>query len=297
MRLVDRVAQEPIAPRLRSAALPAPRAALLDLVADAGLRYILDEAASAACGTLLRAESDLFDLSSPLLRLPAELFWIELFLEEDETRAAGAAPARLGMLVDAEPDGRRGTIHHVWEDAVTGFQLVPAHIRFDLDAPPRPVPGRSYSLRHAALPHISALLAHAVMEVHEPAPPQSPLPSREYLAESLWFGLPAVLAFAALLNSPEIVETRGSDLSRLNAARLKRGRPPLLDHVEVRLNLGEAARSDGQIGGVRSPPRLHFVRGHLVRRKGKTFWRSSHLRGDGPNPIVQKTISVTARRR
>jgi len=66
-------------------------------------------------------------------------------------------------------------------------------------------------------------------------------------------------------------------------------------HVEVRLVLGEEPRYAGSAAAHhRTPPRLHFVRGHMVHRSGKTFWRASHLRGDTSKAVLQKTVRVTA---
>jgi hypothetical protein len=84
-------------------------------------------------------------------------------------------------------------------------------------------------------------------------------------------------------------------LERLNQARLKAGRAPLLEHTEVSAPLLPEYRASGGRGGpehVRRGPRLHHVRGHLVRRGSQLFWRVPHLRGSAHAGVV-RTRTVT----
>jgi hypothetical protein len=69
----------------------------------------------------------------------------------------------------------------------------------------------------------------------------------------------------------------------------------LLDHIEVSLDLRprNVERRSGNGISERAPPRLHYVRGHLVQRAGKSFWRSPHLRGDDTRSILSRTVHVT----
>jgi hypothetical protein len=263
----------------------------------ASVRYVLDLPASNACGELIRSGEGLFEADNPLFRMPAETFWVELF----EERAPGAfgANRRLGYLVQAAADGRSGTITPFAETNTGLCRRLPCQMIFDLRQPmTRPTGG--HSLRNPELPHLADLLEHCILYPDReglkdlrPGSDASATVLAE-LAQGTWYALPLLFAFVALLNSPQVVDTRASDLARLNRERIKRGRQPLLDHVEVRLSLGDgtgAGRSDG-IG--RTVPRLHFVRGHVVHRDGKTFWRQAHLRGDSHKAIVSKTVRVTA---
>lgn len=63
-------------------------------------------------------------------------------------------------------------------------------------------------------------------------------------------------------------------------------------HIEVNAcleGLGEAERTGtGPIG--RRSPRLHHVRGHLVRRDNKVFWRIPHLRGNASRGVVRSRM-------
>jgi len=62
------------------------------------------------------------------------------------------------------------------------------------------------------------------------------------------------------------------------------------------MRLGYDRYSDGakQDDAERPTPRLHFVRGYIVRRSGQTFWRTSHLRGDAAKPVISRTIRFNA---
>jgi hypothetical protein len=45
---------------------------------------------------------------------------------------------------------------------------------------------------------------------------------------------------------------------------------------------------------VRHPPRLHHVRGHIVRREDRIFWRKPHLRGDASQGQVRsRTVCLS----
>jgi hypothetical protein len=105
--------------------------------------------------------------------------------------------------------------------------------------------------------------------------------------------VPLFAAFCLLLSSKRALRLEPVDRSRLNAARERRGKRPLLDHVELTMNLvGSKGAGHGDAEG-RSSPRLHFVRGHLVRRGDAVYWRSSHMRGNAAvGSINSRTISL-----
>ena len=70
-------------------------------------------------------------------------------------------------------------------------------------------------------------------------------------------------------------------LERLNKARARSGKAALLEQIEVSAPLLPEYKSGGSSGSEtsRRSRRLHHVRGHLVRRGSKLFWRVPHLRG------------------
>jgi len=302
MLLADRVAQSAIEAEALAGASTIFDADLLASMQMANPRYVLDEHAAGACTELIRSADGLFDPASELLRLPSESFWLEM---RQEASSAGERPdgGRIGVLVQAERNGRSGFIRHFASKPNGVCEEYPVWTEFDFDHPPQ-LSDRSFRLAHGELDHLAGLLDHAVVHLdrHWASSPTASgaaegCSPQQIFAEAVWFDLPLISAFAALLNSPDIVATRKSDLHRLNRARARRSRPPLLDHLEVRLVLGEEPRYGGATAHAhRTPPRLHFVRGHMVHRSGKTFWRASHLRGDTTKAVLQKTVKVTAAR-
>jgi hypothetical protein len=93
--------------------------------------------------------------------------------------------------------------------------------------------------------------------------------------------IPVLLAFFLLLNTRPSLPRRPLMLERLNMARAKSGKAALLEQVEVFAPLLPEFKSylSGGSGAARRSCRLHHVRGHLVRRGGKLFWRVPHMRG------------------
>jgi hypothetical protein len=85
----------------------------------------------------------------------------------------------------------------------------------------------------------------------------------------------------------------------INRKRLANRRAPLLDHIEVNASLDAVSTGDSAgEGGGRQSPRLHHVRGHLVRREDRVFWRVSHLRGSGVRGTVRsRTVCLAFSRR
>lgn len=309
MRLLDRVVASP--PKIEAAAHDGRIHVLTGVGAqahalrDCPLRFMLDREASHQCFELIRSAKELFEADSTLLRLPAESFWIEWFAEAAERGGPGGG--RLGAFVNASADGRRGSITGYYETSGGQADLVVASAEFDLDKDLRQEAAdpRRVSFRHRDLRHLDDLLRHSVLRLdatwvpflraHPPARFQELLVR---LTDAAWYYVPFVLAFSAMLNSREVLERVPSNLHRLNEARARRGRTPLLEHINVKLRLGAAAGGSGLLtsGTPRAAPRLHYVRGHLVRRSGSSFWRSAHLRGDAERPILTKTISVVGQK-
>lgn len=307
MRLVDQIVCAPTEVMARDSKGSKHRlpgvGAKATLIEQCFLRYIVDRAASQECLDLMRSDVGLLTAENVLLRMPAEQLWIEWVVE---AATPTAAEHRVGALVESDTSGRRGTVTTFWRDRFGRADVCVAEIEFDLDhelslTPNSPTVRR---LRHSSLPHLDRLFRHTLLRVglawsrfmkaNNSAGYQKNLSE---LAELTWFAFPFVLAFATLVNEERTFEQRGSDLSRLNLARLKRGRRPLLDHIDISMELGAVqGQGIGLSGGGRRKARHHLVRGHMVMRGGKAFWRSTHLRGDRTRPITQKTVYVKGAR-
>lgn len=297
MRLIDRVVNASAKIELSDCSgarhIVTGVGAKANAIGDCDLRYILDPLASNECMNLVfHASNGLFEPANPLLRLPAQTFWLEWF-------GPSAHRPKIGMLVEAWEGGRRGLLTGFFQDEWGNADKIGARIEFDLDQPGAMLAGRK--MRHATCAHLSGLLACARLQIDPDwdrffRTRGGDLYDRALidLAEHSWYLLPAACAFAAMLNSRDVLIETMSDLDRLNAARIRRGHRPLLDHIEVSIRLDDAVRasSAGHVERIKSSPRLHYVRGHFVNRAGKKFWRSSHLRGDAERPILGKTVRV-----
>jgi hypothetical protein len=106
--------------------------------------------------------------------------------------------------------------------------------------------------------------------------------------------IPVLLAFFLLLATRPGLPRRPLMLERLNKARAKSGKASLLEQIEVFAPFLPAYKSDGfnGSGASRQLRRLHHVRGHLVRRGSKLFWRVPHLRGSArAGTIRSRTVT------
>jgi hypothetical protein len=308
MRLIDRFAA---APRVIDVRDPAGTVHRLpgtgyrnDTLASCPLRYILDESASNACHSLAMQGDYLLQLCPDALRLPAPTFWIEWIANPPISEEPGT---RIGALVETDESGREGFVTPFFDGPDGQIRMVPGRIEFDLDNELTAEPGSidSFRIMHASLGSAEQLLRHAIFQhqqawasFHRASSQSVVAKARVEMAETSWLLLPLTLAFAALLNSGGALRERASDFSRLNAKRSRSGKSELLEHIEVRMSLGQSLyqASDRKAAGSRSQPRHHPVRGHLVHRAGRIFWRKAHVRGDLSRAILSRTVNVAGQR-
>jgi hypothetical protein len=105
-----------------------------------------------------------------------------------------------------------------------------------------------------------------------------------------------LMAFFLLLGSRNLLPHQEVHHERLNRARLRAGKPPLLEHVEVAapLDVPPASPLSRPGDSFRSSPRLHHVRGHIVRRGTAVFWRCPHWRGSARfGQVHSRTVMLT----
>ena len=280
-------------------------AAYSEAIKRCPLRYVLGDEVGRICESLLMTDAGMLDPANALLRLPAEHFWLEWTREGSLPEAEERGRQRVGCLVESTADGRSGSIHSFWIDEAGKAQAAQVYLEFDLDNLPVVSGSEGCQARHDR-PEFQVLLNHVTVRV-EPdwAPYAASLTQAQRnlffsaCTARIWFDLPFAFAFAALLGFGSYVTTTHSRLDKLNRCRLMRGRPALLDHVETRLCLGDQSREQQHNVGneVRAAPRLHVVRGHMVRRQDTTYWRMTHLRGDPAAIQAIKTGLVTVLRR
>lgn len=299
MRLIDRVVNAPAIAELTDSTGRVHYApgvgAKAEAIRSCGLRYILDKTASQECMTLVSgANNGLFDPQSPLLRMPSDQFWMEWFGD-------AVAQPKVGLLVESDATGRCGSLTGYFQDEQGRADKVGLHVEFDLAQAATDRDSTALVLRHERYQHLNGLLSCATLRV-EPLWEAFFIARDGHLGAQLladlgtncWYFLPVACAFAAMINSDGVLREAPSQLERLNRARRRRGVPALLDHIEVSMQLGQRSGPSGSgISGRRKrAPRLHHVRGHFVRRAGKTFWRSPHLRGDAEAPAIRRTVKV-----
>jgi hypothetical protein len=271
------------------------------------IRFVLQDAVFAACHELLSDLPDMLDPFDPLTRFPGESLWIEWM---EPLQCSGTGTMRAGCLVECDETGRRGSLRQFWHQPEYGVVPAQGHLVFDfVGRNVDPALGGN-GIKINALGEASrfgALFEHCCFV---PAPEWIDYDQKSGVVgdaaidftlrrlQSVAPSLLLALAFAKLLGLRNCIDHRPVDQTSLNKNRIRRGAPELLDHIEAHLDVGhnKASGSRGARDQNRSAPRLHLVRGHLVARAGKLFWRKQHARGHLQNsPVLSRTTTVTLR--
>ncbi|HEY2464469.1 MAG TPA: hypothetical protein VGI32_10450 [Steroidobacteraceae bacterium] len=286
-------------------------------------RYSLSDGLVGLCTALAYSKGARTLACADLLHVPAERLWIEWCEAPwiNELNRYGFRPSaegvngigRRGAFIESSPQGRRGLIKTFWANGPHEVDVLASSMEtyFDFDtengedplAPDRQnrssigvferAAGNADILRRC----FRFRYERSWQDYYE----QAQLPATQYdsiarhALGTIAIDIPVILAFLLLLATRPGLPRRPLMLERLNQARLKAGRAPLLSHIEVSSPLLPEYRACGGGSGqdhVRRGPRLHHVRGHLVRRGGQLFWRVPHLRGNARSGVV-RTRTVT----
>jgi hypothetical protein len=307
MRLLDLIAQERSIP-IRSddgRALPTAERFRSDICA-CRLRYVLSDELVRCATQLAYAGGRQLGSCLDLIRVPAHTVWVE-WTEAPRRQALNGIPElevrsrdgaqRAGALVKAARDCRSGHIRTFWSMHDDLAYLSPIVTDFNLDDAPcahRPNGSTAWrgdvllKMEHEAA--IDELLAHLRYHFDDEwaayylARCQSADIKQQVLRASLAgvaFDAPMLMAFFLMLGTTKALPRHIVGHERLNRARQQVGKPPLLEHIEIAAPLQTSSASGPAAGGgsPRSHPRLHRVRGHIVRRGATVYWRSPHLRG------------------
>jgi hypothetical protein len=329
MRLADHIAQSRLPLYVRSA--QSQQTLRLNGVADYSdevlrcpTRYVLSDDLTRLCTALAYSRGASSLACADLLHIPAECVWVEWCEApwHEELKRYGFAPVndaigrsgRRGALIRSSPQGRHGHIKTFWSRGQNEFDVVASSMEayFDFDTPegeaPDPPDGEATSvftvfddaLRRADILRRcfrfrferswSAYYAQAGL-----SPTQQDAILRHALG-TIAIDIPVLLTFLVLLMTRPGIPRRPLQLERLNRARSKAGKQPLLPHVEVFSPLSPDYLPCVQQapGAARRAPRLHHVRGHLVRRGSQVSWRVPHLRGSARAGIVRsRTVTWT----
>ena len=220
-----------------------------------------------------------------LLRSPAPRLWIEWC--EDR---------RIGLLVGSDDSGRCGTIEVFWEQSEGEPVLAQATLAFGFDGnvPPLPPATREFGLRaneHPLAEHLRFRFASPWVDHLQRSGAANARLAFVRIAAEVLRDAAMLFAFSPLLLHRPEIEAAPVTMAQVNRARLRHGRSPLLDHLDVSLTLDGRRRPGHMHRESCRPARLHFVRGHMVHRADKTFWRRSHLRGESLS-VVSRTVHV-----
>lgn len=296
-------------------------------VADCPLRFVIADDLTRACSELAFAEGDRLAGCLDLLRIPAPSLWVEWsdtvhqqVISQCGTVAKPDPDAfgrQVGVLLQATPEGRSGMARTFWSapTAAGGSEALlsplETHINFDANFEPVATVGGMLRGHYASLTDADAGVADLLervrfrfdeswlkyYDVAAPDPQSQESVARSSLA-SVACDIPMLMAFFLLLSANGA--TRGVSIHRdlLNRKRQAHARPALLDHIEVHASLPEhsaGSQYSAEPGSqTRRAPRLHHVRGHLVRREDRVFWRTPHLRGSARQGVVRsRTVCLS----
>ncbi len=329
MRLADRIAQCRTPFVVQSATTHATTrlngaADFAKDLAQCPIRYVLSDELTRLCAALAYSKGARHLACADLLRVPAERVWVEWcesawlaelerygFRHEDKKTANAA---RRGAWIRSSSDGRRGSIRTFWSIGETDLDLLASSMEayFDLDTeegedpdPPdaevRPalcvsdsanggtdILRRCFRFRYERT--WAGYYRHAMLDSE-----REKAVARHALG-TIAADIPVLLAFFLLLSTRTGLPQRMPALDRLNRSRGRAGKAPLLDHIEVLspVLLGSSPASRGGAVMARRGPRLHHVRGHLVRRGSQLFWRVPHLRGNARSGVIRaRTVTWT----
>lgn len=277
-------------------------------VARCPLRYVLSDELVRLCVQLAYSQSAQLCDCLDLLHFPAERLWIEWNEQARGEQLAQVLPRcvragdrqllRGGMLLSADAGGRAASLRTFWLSGAQPGEAVLSAVEtlIDLDgAPSAAAPaalfeGGAVQVGDPEDAHIDALLACArfrldpAWKLYYDATAHS-LPMRaQVLARSLTvaFDVPVLLALLLMMSMRAGLPQTPVCCARLNLKRARLGRPALLEHIEVSCPVFEL-QARGRVSdpgtALRLAPRLHHVRGHLVRRHNTVFWRRPHMRG------------------
>ncbi len=331
MRLLDRVANATGSFRL---ALTGAANTVFDVtaagqyaasVAHCPLRFVLGDDLTRASAQLAFADGARLAGCLDLLRVPATRLWVEWNDDVHQSvihetgsatdHDAGALGRTVGVLLRGTSDGLSAVARTFWADAGANdaeVTISPIETHIDLRSRfaesfdvQQVLSGGLAKISDTRDPAISALLECVRFRFDDEwaayyrAAASDPETRSQVVRGSLAAVArdpPLLLAFFLLLSANNATRSMPISRSVINRKRRARGRASLLDHIEVHASLDfhPPASDRDAPGPTRRPPRLHHVRGHLVRRDNRIFWRTQHLRGSASQGSVRsRTVCLS----
>ena len=285
-------------------------------------RYVLSDELTSLCTAIAYSKGARTLACADLLHVPAERVWVEWTeapWRNELTRYGFKNPldsvcsgGRRGAFIQSTPQGRHGLLRTFWADGESELNVLSSSMEayFDFDTPAGEEPGvigrqQRYSIcvSDSAIGDADILrrcfrfgFERSWKDYYERAQLTSVQATAltHHALGTIAIDIPVLLAFFLLLAARPGLPRRPLMLERLNKARARSGKAALLEQIEVFAPLLPEYKSECN-GGSRASrrlPRLHHVRGHLVRRGSKIFWRVPHLRGSARAGSV-RTRTVT----
>jgi len=327
MRLADRIAQcqSPLVvenTKDGSVTYLNSAAAFAKDIERCATRYVLSDELTRLCTALAYSKGARTLACTDLLHVPAERMWVEWTEApwRNELASYGFRSAsnsvfsgRRGIFIQSDRGGRQGLMRTFWTRGESALEVqassMEAHFDFDTqegDDPATSAPQKrpSYCVSDNAagkgdiLRRCFRFLFERSWQDYYNGGQLTAVQSAavsHYALGSVAVDIPVVLAFFLLLSTRPNLPRRPLMLERLNRARSKSGKAPLLDQIEVFSPLPEYRPSNDGFSGIgRRASRLHHVRGHLVRRGSQIFWRVPHLRGRARSGVIHsRTVTWT----
>jgi hypothetical protein len=236
-----------------------------------------------------------------LCRFPFPLTWLEW-----SRAASGLKGGREGALVDVDPDSlQHGDITVAWDNNVSPIMLrfdwragiapfYRADIRAMSDTQIRDKIGDQVSTRAAMIEEQEREkfeLNLDMVALFEALGRASN--AKEYLdvAVECLHGQSGFIRAALLLINTKNLTTSEPYVasSKLQRARQRSGKAPILDYTKVTIKLSKAlAARAGDAADPKNPMRLHLVRGHFKIRKSGVFWWSPFQRGSAAHGVIAR---------
>lgn len=278
----------------------------------AAQKFVLDKSlAEVAAGMHVDSLKNII----PSCRAPFTDTWIEVldadrWTIKEKLEPGKLKPFRVGILLQSDPQDRLRFIAHLFWSFAAQKQEVSTTI-FSLIGDLSDDPARLNAMRSMRAvyklpsnwfddhvcwypsPWCATFAARAMMQLpNDEARKKFSLDQMyDWLGElGFWWKV------LALLNTRNAAEARDVDLSGLNKARARQGRPTFCEHKILRLRLpgiSEQKRS-GLSPAQKAHIRGHFVRGHFKQRKTGLYWWSDFFRGD-PTRVLRKTYQMESR--
>jgi hypothetical protein len=298
-------------------------------IAACPLRFVLGDDLTQASADLAFADGARLVGCLDLLRMPAPHLWFEWNDEVHkrvihDTRAAtqfdsASSGRKVGIFLHASADGLTAVGRTFWADAGeaehANVTLSPLETHFDLRGEfagakrTQDVLSGGFldatdsgnAATASLLDHVRFRFEDSWAAYYREAAGDAAFKGRliNDSINSIAWDAPLALAFLLLLSAKDATRLLPISRAAINRKRLANGRVPLLDHIEVNASLDAVStqESAGEFTG-RQSPRLHHVRGHLVRRENRVFWRVPHLRGSASRGTVRsRTVCLAFTRR